>query len=96
MHTSRSLKLKLPPGSTRKKPSDAMPAPGCRYVALFAKLGSFAVWVAAVTPEVVVPSPLSLTIGIAARDVGLLRLTVKQDNSRTYQRLGLTLLAIAS
>ena len=50
-------------------------------MALFAKLGSFAVWVATVTPAVVVPSPPSLTIGIAARDVGLLRLTVTQDNS---------------
>jgi hypothetical protein len=39
------------------------------------------VWLAAVTLAVVVPSPLSLTMGITARDVGLLRLTVKQDNS---------------
>ena len=47
----------------------------------FTKLGSFAVWLAAVTPAVVVPSPLSLTMGIDARDVGLLRLIVKQDKS---------------
>ena len=38
MHTGRSLRLKLPPGSTRKKPSNAMPTLGCRHVPLFASL----------------------------------------------------------
>ena len=76
--TCGGLKLKLPPGSIRKTPSSVMPAPGCRHVGLFCELGSFAM----VARRSNSGGSRALTsfahYGYAARDVGLLLLTVKR------------------
>jgi hypothetical protein len=60
--------------------SSAMLAPGCRHVR-YLRAWKFRNVTRPVTPAVVVPSPLSLIMGMAARDVGLLLLTVKRHNT---------------